>query len=99
MGHISHGTYDPKVSDEYVFRVKRGVGNSDITEPKMTVRWRNEDLVWKDEREVSLGEVGDNKMLARMFRNGVYRTRQMEIVMSDPAEFVLSDIEEKGRPL
>jgi hypothetical protein len=50
-------------------------------------------MVWSNEKTISLGKVGDNNIIKRLFRQGVYRTRQREFVHSDASDFVLSDIE------
>jgi hypothetical protein len=92
-GHGAFGTYEPKIEEELILRLKRGVGNGDVEEPVVVYRYRNENMVWSNEKTISLGKVGDNNIIKRLFRQGVYRTRQREFVHSDASDFVLSDIE------
>jgi hypothetical protein len=94
-GQISHGTYDEKISQELILRIKRGSGTVGGDEPVFTIRWRNQDQVWKRERQIGLGKIGDYEIFKHLFRLGTYRTRQYEIVHSDNSNFVLSDMEEK----
>jgi hypothetical protein len=103
-GQISHGSYEPKISEELILRMKRGTGapivpesdqGTDIEEPLVSLRWRNEDQIWKPEKIISLGKAGDVNIIKRIFRLGVYRTRQYEFVHSSPSDFILSDMEER----
>lgn len=93
-GFISHGTSALKTSNEIVFRLKRGQGNSDVSDPVMTLRWRNHNGSWSHERQLKLGAVGDHYLEARTHRLGEYRYRQYEIVHSDASDFVLVDAQE-----
>jgi hypothetical protein len=92
-GHFTSGTYEEKIEEELILRLKRGLGNDDVEEPVITYRYRDEDQVWSNEKTISLGKVGDNNFIRRLFRQGVYRTRQREFVHSDPSDFVFSDME------
>lgn len=93
-GFISHGTSALKTSNEIVFRLKRGQGNAAVSDPVMTLRWRNHNGAWSNERQLRLGAVGDHYLEARTHRLGEYRFRQWEIVHSDPSDFVLVDAQE-----
>jgi len=93
-GFISHGTSALKTSNEIVFRLKRGQGNSDVADPVMTLRWRNHNGAWSNTRQLRLGAVGDHYLEARTHRLGEYRYRQYEIVHSDACDFVLVDAQE-----
>ena len=93
-GFISHGTSALKTSNEIVFRLKRGQGNSDVSDPVMTLRWRNHNGKWSHERQLSLGAVGDHYLEARTHRLGEYRYRQYEICHADATDFVLVDAQE-----
>ena len=93
-GFISHGTSALKTSNEIVFRLKRGQGNSSVSDPVMTLRWRNHNGSWSNERQLRLGAVGDHYLEARTHRLGEYRYRQYEICHSDATDFVLVDAQE-----
>ena len=93
-GFISHGTSALKTSNQIVFRLKRGQGNADVSDPVMTLRWRNHNGSWSHERQIKLGAVGDHYLEARTHRLGEYRYRQYEIVHTDPCDFVLVDAQE-----
>ena len=93
-GFISHGTTNMKRSSELVLRLKRGAGNSDVTEPQIAVRWRNDGGAWGNEHWVSLGAVGEHQLTARLHNLGEYRMRQYEVIHSDASAFVLVDAQE-----
>jgi hypothetical protein len=93
-GFISHGTYNEKKSSEIVFRFKRGRGNSDVSDPVVTLRWRNHNGAWSNERQLRLGQVGDHYLEARTHKLGAYKFRQYEICHTDACEFVLVDAQE-----
>ena len=93
-GFISHGTSALKTSNEIVFRLKRGQGNADVSDPVMTLRWRNHNGAWSNERQLALGAVGDHYLEARTHRLGQYRYRQYEICHTDPCDFILVDAQE-----
>jgi hypothetical protein len=93
-GFISHGMYQEKHSTEIVFRFKRGQGNSDVTDPVVTLRWRNHNGAWGRERQLSLGAVGDHHLEARTHKLGSYKFRQYEITHTDACDFVLVDAQE-----
>lgn len=93
-GFVSHGTSALKTSNEIVFRLKRGQGNATVSDPVMTLRWRNQNGGWSHERQLKLGMVGDHELEARTHRLGEYRYRQYEICHTDPCDFVLVDAQE-----
>lgn len=93
-GHITHGTMARKRSNELIIRVKRGVGTVSVTNPMMTVRWLDDNGAWGPYVNVALGNYGDNEMFARLYRLGIYRSRQYEFAHSDNTPFVLVDVEE-----
>lgn len=93
-GFISHGTSGLKTSNEIAFTFKRGQGNSAVSEPVCTLRWRNHGGAWSNERRMSLGAVGDHYVTARTHRLGEYRRRQYEICHTDASDFVLVDAQE-----
>jgi hypothetical protein len=94
-GFISHGMYQEKHSSEIVFRFLRGQGNSDVSDPVVTLRWRNHNGAWSNERHLRLGQVGDHYLEARTHKLGSYKFRQYEITHTDPCDFVLVDAQEK----
>jgi hypothetical protein len=94
-GFISHGMYQEKHSSEIVFRFLRGQGNSDVADPVVTLRWRNHNGAWSNERQLRLGQVGDHYLEARTHKLGAYKFRQYEITHSDACDFVLVDAQEK----
>lgn len=61
---------------------------------EVCIRWDNDRLGWKNERIVSLGEVGDRFPVYRLLRLGLYRTRQWEFSCSSPLQFCLVSAEE-----
>ncbi len=63
------------------------------TNPKVELRWKDDDKEWSNWRQVSLGTVGNNKVYAEFRKLGIYRTRQYEVQMSDPAKFSMISVE------
>lgn len=93
-GHISHDMLKRKRSNELTIQVKRGTGNSTVTDPQLMLKWRNENGSWSNEHWTSLGKVGDNEFIARFHRLGIYRSRQYSIVHTDPSPLALVSAEE-----
>ncbi len=94
-GHINHGTHKKKRSNRLTIRLRRGVGKSDGTEPYITIRWRNDNKnLWSNEKFVKLNKAGNTEFIARLYRLGMYRTRQYEITMTDAVPLVLVEAEE-----
>lgn len=100
-GVIDQGTGNRKRNNFYEFDVKRGQGVSGGTEPVMVVRFKDDDKPWSEPRHVGLGTSGDRAARVKLFRTGLYRKRQIEISMTDDAEFVLhainEDVEDMGK--
>ncbi len=93
-GFVSHGTMQHKFSREVRIRVKRGAGNAVVSDPQMWVRWRNDGGAWGNEHWISLGAVGQHEYVGRLFRTGVYRTRQWEFGHTDDSDFILVGAQE-----
>jgi hypothetical protein len=99
-GHISHGTEMTKRSHCLRLRLKRGLANSSVSNPQISIRRRvNGSAQWENERFGSLGQVGQHEIHLEWRRNGVYRTVQYEIVHADASDFVLAGAEELVEPL
>ena len=88
-GFNDHGTTQVKRSYEAVIRCKRGQGNADVTNPTMSVRWRDQPGTWKNGRSVSLGAVGKHEMHVKLSGLGQYRARQWEFVHSAKTDWIL----------
>lgn len=97
-GYLDHGTGHRKRNKSYLFHVKRGVGTGSI-EPVFTVRFRDDGGQWGQPRTIGLGLTGDNNHTAKIVNTGIYRKRQIEITMTDAAEFLLTKVEEDVEPL
>lgn len=84
-GHLDHGTSKRKRSNELRIRAKRGVHVATVGSElpmRLLIRWRDDNAnEWSEPRSYSLGVNGNREMIIRMFRNGVYRTRQWEFVV------------------
>ena len=70
---------------------KVGVGNTDVTDPQISLRFRDENGAWSHEKLRSLGKIGDhmNKIVWR--RLGRSRDRVYELKVTDPCNAVLID--------
>lgn len=93
-GIIDHGTGHRKRNNVYEFDVKRGLGASGEAEPVMQVRFKDDDKDWSEPRYLGLGSTGERSGVVRLYRTGIYRKRQIEISMTDNAEFLLKSINE-----
>jgi hypothetical protein len=92
-GHISYGTKKRKRSFELRLTLKRGVGLSSRT-PELMVRWRDDNRRWSQERQLSLGDIGDTTIYRRLKTGGIYRTRQYEFSCSDAVPLTFLEAEE-----
>ena len=88
-GFADHGTTQKKRCYEAILRCKRGQGNATVSSPTMTVRWRDQPGAWSNARTVSLGEIGDHALHARMLGLGTYRVRQWELSHSQDTDWIL----------
>lgn len=93
-GHISHGTTMSKRNVRLRIRMKRGLGNSDVIDPRLILRWRDQNGPWKPEITIPLGKVGEDEYVAELFALGIYRARQYEFIQSELCPLVLVDAEE-----
>lgn len=101
-GHISHGAAGTKRSNLFRLLCKRGLANDAVADPKVMLRYRTDNGArWSNERWASLGRTGDHLNHIDWRRNGIYRTRQYELIHSDPSDFVVmgaqEDVELLGR--
>lgn len=99
-GHINHGMDVTKRSNTLRVKMKRGAGNSTVSDPQLTMRRRvNNGAQWENERWTSLGQVGQHEQFAEWRRNGIYKTVQYEFVHSDDSDCVLIGANEDVEPL
>lgn len=68
-------------------------GSLPETNPTLEVRWKDDGKSWSNYRQVSLGERGEARYYAEIYRLGIYRNRQYEIQFSDPVAFNITSIE------
>jgi hypothetical protein len=98
-GQYNHGTSVRKRSNFYLFDIKRGVGTPGDTEPVFSVRVNDDNKGWSEPQTFGLGYPGENEDPLRIHLRGIYRKRELEISMTDNAEFLLNGIEEDVDPL
>lgn len=89
-----HQTQDFNVFgvDEIYLDMQTGVGNDDITEPKVTIEVSHDGgNVWLTPREFSLGEEGryETRVIGRQW--GACRDLVVRVRMTDPAPFVITE--------
>ena len=94
FGHISHGTMNKKRSKEIKIRLKRAAGGVSDNEPKVKLRWKDDNKLWSNWKELSLGKMGDTDFILSLRRLGMYRTRQYELTHSENSDFILVSMEE-----
>lgn len=68
-------------------------GTTSQTNPQVELRWKDDNKDWSTWRRKSLGTIGETSYYAEFHRLGIYRTRQYEVQMSDPAEMNLVSVE------
>lgn len=96
-GSYNHGTEKRKRSNYYLFHIKRGLVAYDggtTAEPVFQVRVNDDNKGWSDPQLVPLGFLGSEQGAIRVRCGGIYRRRQLEVQMTDNAQFLLSNIEE-----
>ena len=92
-GHLSFGTSKTKRSRELRLRAARGKTSSTTT-PSLMVRWRDDNAKWSQEKTLSLGKHGQTDLTLRLFRTGIFRTRQYEISATDAVPIMFTEAEE-----
>jgi hypothetical protein len=71
--------------------IKEGVGNSDITDPSIHMRWRDNNGAWSNYYTRSMGKVGDHQKKVVWRRLGRSAERVYEFRVTDPCNAVLID--------
>ena len=71
--------------------IKEGVGNSDITDPSIHMRWRDNMGKWSNYYTRSMGQVGDQQKKVIWRRLGRSYERVYEFRVTDPCNAVLID--------
>jgi hypothetical protein len=61
--------------------------------PDMTVRWNLNGKRWTETMTVGLGEVGDTYVVKTLWRGGTFRSKQLEVVVTDAVPFTLKAID------
>jgi hypothetical protein len=79
--------------------MRRGSAASATTAPVCTLRYRDNLGSFSQPLTFSLGVDGDVEAIVQKWTLGVYNTRQWELSMTDPNEFVLAGAEETFTPL
>lgn len=93
-GWLDGGTSKNKTVPSMRFHMKRSQGILGGTEPVIVLKYRdNGSRVWKNERQVGLGNIGEYEFYRRINGLGMFRTRQMSIVLSDSAKLILVDLD------
>jgi len=92
-GFIDNGSSQKKRLEKLAFRAKRGADGL-TTNPKLMLRYRNNgSSQWSNTREIDLGAVGETSHQIKLFRLGIYESRQFEISATDDMSIVLSNAE------
>jgi hypothetical protein len=97
--NYDHGTNNRKRSNYYLFHLKRNVATTSVTNPVISVRVNDDNKGWSEPQLIELGALGTESTALRVRLGGIYRRRELEIEMTDAAEFVLSKIEEETEGL
>lgn len=86
-GSVDFATSKRKRIEEVRFRVRRGKGLSSRT-PKLMFRYRKDKKLWSNAKEISLGDVGEEEIHARLFRLGIFRSIEFELSATDAVPIV-----------
>lgn len=78
-GQMESGTQKTKRESMLYFRAKRGYGDGGTFQ----YRVRDDHKQWKNEKSLSLGELGSTKPYIKAPSGGVFRSRQYQIIHSD----------------
>lgn len=90
--YIDHGAPSVRKRNiDYTFTVKRGLGSSGGVEPYVQLRFRDDGKDWSEPYLLGLGLQGDAFQQVSIRNTGVYRTRQIEITMTEEVDFVLAN--------
>jgi hypothetical protein len=71
--------------------MKEGVGNTDIIDPKVNLRFRNNNGAWSNYKSRSVGKIGERDKKIVFRRLGKSYDREYEIMVSEPYEAVVID--------
>ncbi len=89
-----HGTNNRKTSSYYLLHFERGVGDSTGSDPQVMVSWNDDNKGWAIPKLVSLGAIGAKTGAVRVKCGGIYKRRQLDITITDAAQFTLTKVEE-----
>lgn len=91
-GQLTFGSSKRKRMDYLLLNIKRGLGIPGGVEPLIEVRVNDDAQGWSDPIQVGLGFTGEIQEPIRIDCRGIFRSRQIEIQMTDPYEFVLHEV-------
>jgi hypothetical protein len=93
-GHISQGVFNWKQSN--VLRIKLRMDADRITakNSKISLRWRDDNGEWENERVIDLGNVGQHQFIKEEYALGMYHTRQYEIEYYGDGNLMICGIDE-----
>jgi hypothetical protein len=97
-GFVDRDSGNRKVCERVQLTLRRGA-TSATTAPVAELRWRDNLGAFGQPLRFSLGLPGDYESQVQKWTLGVYGTRQWELTVSDPVEFVLCGAEETFTPL
>lgn len=96
-GNVSRGTDRLKLCDELIFKLRRGTA-TDISEPRISVEFRDNGGAWSRPRYVSMGWAGQDEFYGSLTQCGSYRSRQYRIVHDDTkSDCIITSVEERFR--
>jgi hypothetical protein len=93
--HTDHGTMAKKRSRRLKINVKRGQGVDGGAEPVFTMRYRDDNRAWSNERQIGLGLIGETPNIVEVRKLGIYKTRQYEFTHTSNSDFLLNELEEE----
>jgi hypothetical protein len=93
-GHISHGTFNLKQSDMLRIKLKMDADRITSKNSKISLRWRDNNGEWENERIIDLGNVGQHQFIREEYALGQYNTRQYELEYYGDGKLMICGMEE-----
>lgn len=94
-GHIDRGVHTRKRSNEITLRLKRGATTAPVSGRARTLTLQMlDDNKNTRLRNIDLGDAGENELIQRIGRTGIYTTRQYSLISTAPVNIIVREAKE-----